>query len=55
MADKKLINELRQSLEASTLTNRAANEIEKLEAELQKAVNERNAAWFKLEELGQTA
>lgn len=55
MADKKLINELRHSLEASTLTNRAANEIEKLEAELQKAVNERNAAWFKLEELGQTA
>lgn len=55
MADKKLINELRQSHEASKLANRAANEIERLEAELQKAVNERNAAWFKLEELGQTA
>jgi len=55
MADRKLINELRQSHEASKLTNRAANEIEMLEAELQKAVNERNAAWFKLEKLGQTA
>lgn len=29
-----------------------ANEIEKLKTELQKAVNERNAAWFQLEEAG---
>lgn len=50
MADKKLIEELWSSDEASVLTNKAAREIEKLEAELQQAVNERNNAWFQLEE-----
>lgn len=48
MADKKLIEELWASNVASSLTNKAAREIENLEAELQKAVNERNIAWFNL-------
>lgn len=52
MADKKLISELWESDEASALTNRAAREIERLEKLLQEAVNERNQAWFKLEENG---
>lgn len=50
MADKKLIKDLWSSDEASALTNKAAREIEKLEMELQKAVSERNQAWFQLEE-----
>jgi len=52
MADQKLIKELWESDQASTLTNRAAREIEKLEIELQKAVDERNTAWVQLEESG---
>ena len=50
MADQILIDELLNSDEASALTNSAAKEIKKLEAELQNAVNERNQAWFELEE-----
>lgn len=50
MADKNLIEALWASDEASALTNKAAREIEKLDAELQKAVNERNEAWVQLEE-----
>lgn len=54
MADKKLIQELWESDAASALTNQAAREIERLENLLQETVNERNAAWFKLEENGLT-
>lgn len=50
MADKKLIAALWNNDAASVLTKKAAREIEKLEAELQKAVNERNEAWVQLEE-----
>lgn len=50
MADKKLLEALWSDDAASVLTNKAAREIEKLEAELQKAVNERNEAWVQLEE-----
>lgn len=50
MADKKLITSLRHSPEATALTRQAAYEIIRLETELQKAVNDRNAAWFSLEE-----
>ena len=50
MADKKLIEELWRSDQASALTNRAAREIEKLEAELQKATNQLNSAWGQLDE-----
>lgn len=52
MADKELIERLWESDEASALTNQAARQIEKLEAELQTAVNERNEAWCQLEEAG---
>lgn len=52
MADKELIEQLWESDAASALTNQAAREIEKLEAELQQAINERNAAWCQLEEAG---
>ncbi len=50
MADIELIKKLWESDQAFGLTNQAAREIEKLEAELQAAVNERNDAWFQLEE-----
>ena len=50
MADKKLIEELWDNDSASSLTNRAAREIERLEELLQQAVNERNEAWCQLEE-----
>lgn len=50
MVDKNLIEALWSSDEVSALTNKAAREIEKLEAELQKVVNERNEAWVQLEE-----
>jgi hypothetical protein len=36
----------------SAATNQANRKIEKLEADLQRAVNERNEAWFQLEEAG---
>ena len=52
MANKELLKELWESDEANALTNRAAREIERLENLFQEAVNERNAAWFKLEENG---
>lgn len=52
MADKTLVENLWESDEASALTNQAARQIEKLEGELQKAVDERNEAWFQLEEAG---
>jgi len=47
-----LINKLWESDAASALTNQAARAIEKLSINLQKAVNDRNAAWFQLEEAG---
>lgn len=50
MADKALIEQLWDSDAASALTNQAAREIEKLEAQLQQAINERNEAWYQLEE-----
>jgi|AntRauTorcE11898_2_1112593.scaffolds.fasta_scaffold49947_2 hypothetical protein len=52
MANKELIESLWESDTASALTKQAAREIERLEAELQKAINERNEAWFQLEEAG---
>ncbi|ONF42586.1 hypothetical protein BTO32_15375 [Marinobacter lutaoensis] len=52
MADKALIEQLWESDAASALTNQAAREIEKLEAQLQQAINERNEAWCQLEEAG---
>jgi len=52
MADKKLIEELWESDAASSLTNRAAREIERLDESLQQVVNERNEAWCQLEEAG---
>jgi hypothetical protein len=51
MVDKVLVDKLWKSKEAPSLTNKAAAHIEKLEVLLQKAVNERNQAWFELEEL----
>jgi len=47
-----LVNKLWESDAACALTNQAARVIEKLSTELQKAVNDRNAAWFQLEEAG---
>lgn len=47
-----LIEQLWQSDQASALTNQAARKIEQLSSDLQTAVNERNAAWFQLEEAG---
>lgn len=52
MANKELIESLWESDTASALTKQAAREIERLEAELQKAINERNETWFQLEEAG---
>jgi hypothetical protein len=52
MADKALIDKLLESDVASALTNQAARAIENLEAQLQQAINERNEAWFQLEEEG---
>ena len=52
MADKELIENLWENDAASALTNQAAREIERLEAELQQAVNDRNEAWCQLEEAG---
>lgn len=47
-----LVNKLWESDAACALTNQAARVIEKLSTDLQKAVNDRNAAWFQLEEAG---
>jgi hypothetical protein len=47
-----LVNQLWESDAACALTNQAARAIEKLSNHLQKAVNDRNAAWFQLEEAG---
>jgi hypothetical protein len=52
MAEKELIEELWESVEANALTNRAAREIERLQDLLAATVNERNAAWLKLEDNG---
>jgi hypothetical protein len=52
MADKALIEQLWESDADSALTNQAAREIEKLEVQLQQAINERNEAWCQLEEAG---
>lgn len=46
-----LVKELWNDEKAGPLTNQAAREIERLNAALQQAVNERNEAWFQLEEL----
>ena len=52
MADRELVRKLWESDQASTLTYQAAREIERLEAELQKVINDRNRAWCQLEENG---
>ncbi|WP_045861812.1 hypothetical protein [Teredinibacter purpureus] len=46
-----LVKELWNDEKSGPLTNQAAREIERLNAALQQAVNERNEAWFQLEEL----
>jgi hypothetical protein len=50
MANTALIKKLWESDAASALTNQAAREIERLNSLLQQAINERNQAWFQLEE-----
>lgn len=47
-----LVARLWESDAASALTNQAARVIEQLSEDLQIAVNDRNAAWFQLEEAG---
>ena len=52
MANKELIKSLWESDIASALTNQAAREIKRLEAEFQQVVDDRNEAWSQLEEAG---
>lgn len=54
MSYEDLVEKLWESDEASALTNQAARAIEKLQSEFQQAVNDRNEAWFQLEEAGIT-
>jgi hypothetical protein len=52
MDDQILTEKLLLASAISAATNQANRKIEKLEADLQRAVNERNEAWFQLEEAG---